>query len=261
MRIMSFNMRLNTPKDGANAWPQRVDRVCQIIQESDVSLIGAQEVLPDMLADLEMRLPEYKWTGTPRRPGDEACVIGYRTADLRLLHTTTFWLSETPTIAGSKSWDSSLPRICTQATFTTTVHGQRVSLFNTHLDHIGQEARSRGIQVVLSAVREFYGACPDTSVLLSGDFNDCPDSAAVTAVRLALFEGGNRFSSAYDLVMSGSIGTTFHGFAGGIQGEPIDYLFALGPYTFSTVRVAREQYQGRYPSDHYPVIAELPGLT
>lgn len=257
MHVMSFNMRMNTERDGKNAWPQRLDRVCQVIQESDVSLIGAQEVLPDMLSDLQRRLPELTWTGDPRRANDEACVIGYRPDHLCLLNSTTFWLSETPNVVGSKSWDSNLPRICTQANFATTDHKQRISLFNTHLDHMSHEARVRGIRVILSAVRDFYLSALDATILLSGDFNDHPESATVMGVRLAIFDGNVRFASAYDLLENSRVGTTFHGFQGGVHGEPIDYLFSLGRHTFSTVRVVREQYGGGYPSDHYPVVAEI----
>ena len=50
---------------------------------------------------------------------------------------------------------------------------------------------------------------------------------------------------------------TFHGFRGGTSGGKIDFIFASAPFHVQDAAIVRDCRAGRYPSDHYPVVASL----
>ena len=124
LRVMTFNIRYHNPADGVNAWPARRDWVAQIIRDRGADLVGIQEALPDQIADLEKRLPEYGWYGVGRDDGrrrGEHTPIFYRKARLERLDQGAFWLSEQPDKPGSQSWDTSLPRVAVWMVPATSV--------------------------------------------------------------------------------------------------------------------------------------------
>lgn len=143
--VMTLNLRLDVESDGENAWPHRVDAVADTISHSGAEIVGTQEGLPHMLAELDQRLPDYSRIGEPRRDGDESCAIWYRHELMNVVEWGQFWLSETPDIRESVSWGSSFPRICTWALFCWSKQPtRRIRVYNTHLDHVSREARQNG---------------------------------------------------------------------------------------------------------------------
>src|SRR5215813_3485400 len=72
LRVMSFNLRYNNTGDGPNAWPLRKAWVAQLIRFHDADVIGVQEALYGMLADLDTLLPEYSRIGVGRTDGKMA---------------------------------------------------------------------------------------------------------------------------------------------------------------------------------------------
>ncbi|RYZ56708.1 MAG: endonuclease/exonuclease/phosphatase, partial [Chitinophagaceae bacterium] len=114
LQVMTFNIRLNTERDSLNAWPHRKDNVAAQILFHDVHLLGVQEALHNQMVDLKERLPQYKSVGVGRDDGKEKgeySAIFYDTTRLQVLQSNTFWLSLTPEVAGSKSWDAAITRI------------------------------------------------------------------------------------------------------------------------------------------------------
>src|SRR5690606_8159556 len=83
-------------------------------------ILGVQEALWGQMQDLQQALPQYKFVGVGRDDGDkkgEFSAIFYDTTRIQLLDSKTFWLSETPEVAGSKGWDAAICRIVTYARF------------------------------------------------------------------------------------------------------------------------------------------------
>ena len=116
MRVMSFNLRYNNTGDGPNAWPLRKAWVAQLIRFHDADVVGVQEALYGMLADLDTLLPEYSRIGVGRTDGNvkgEFSAILYKRDRLEVFENKTFWLSPTPDVPGSKGWDAALERIAT----------------------------------------------------------------------------------------------------------------------------------------------------
>ncbi|GGD56935.1 endonuclease/exonuclease/phosphatase family protein [Paenibacillus nasutitermitis] len=251
LTLMSFNLRINVKQDGINAWPNRIIAAAAAIKESGAEVICTQEGSFAMLQELKAQLTDYEWIGEGRRGGneDEHCAIFYRQGVLELVESGNFGLSERPGQLGYVSWDSACPRLCTWVRFRKQ-NGQEWEIFNTHLDHISQEARRKGIGLIVKQLAE-RSTVTGIPAVLAGDFNCEPDDEVIAALNR---EG---FVNAYSAMERQEIGSTWHGFKGGETGEPIDYIFVAPEVQISSVYVDRNKYDDRYPSDHYPVIATL----
>lgn len=257
LKLMTFNVRVNTPYDGENAWPYRVPAVAQAIRNSQAAIIGTQEMRPPMIDDLVPLLPEYRWVGGDRGDG-ETSSIGYRPDLVELLETGDFMLSETPDQFGRKGWDADCPRICTWALLRTIEDGRKFAFFNAHLDHVGLEARWRSIVLIMERMDSFvkqYG--PELPLVLTGDMNSEPNERCIA---LMSDERVNTIGlkNGYDIMLEPADDRrTFHEYKGGNQGEPIDYIFHSAQLHPVSIWIDRDQVDGRYPSDHYPVVMEL----
>lgn len=255
LTVATFNLRNFTAQDGDNAWTLRVDQVAEMIRRTGAGIVGTQEGYLEMLQQLGERLPEYRWVGQGRRGGaeDEFCAILYRHNEVEPEEVGHFWLSETPRAPGSSAWNSSLPRMCTWARLRLR-DGARLHAYNTHLDHKSGEAREQGMRLICRLLRERRRQEGLPAVLM-GDFNAGGGSPVVRFLRE---ESGlvDAFSALAGRRTEG-VGATFHGFGGGAAGDPIDYIFGTEDLAFVATEVRREQIDGRYPSDHYPVVTTL----
>ena len=254
--MMTFNLRCNTPNDGDNAWPNRIERAAEIIKEHDPIVVGTQEGYFSMLTELQEQLEEYTWIGMGRFGGfeNEHNAIFYKKDQLEVVDQGHFWLSETPDEAATKSWGSYFPRMCTWAAFHDGSSGKSFTVFNTHLDHYSQEARDNGVKVIWDYVSRHRNQ--DIPVIVMGDMNSAPTDQPIRYLRGQTGEEGPQgwLTDAF-LVYEGAVGRTAHSFQGGRDGEPIDYIFASPGVKILETKVDRRQIRGAYPSDHYPVIA------
>jgi endonuclease/exonuclease/phosphatase family metal-dependent hydrolase len=258
-KVMTFNLRYNEPKDGENAWPYRVKRVTQTIQEHDPILFGTQEGYYAMLMELHHELPAYNWIGTGRfgEHEDEHNAIFYKKDQLEVLEEGHFWLSDTPEVVATKSWDSMFPRMCTWIRFKDKNSHKVFVVYNTHLDHRSQEARENGVKVIWDymATHQINHPLP---VILMGDMNSHPSNATIRYLSGESKEEGPKgwLKDAYSL-LEGEIGRTAHDFKGGADEAPIDYIFVSPEVELLETIVDRRQIGGGYPSDHYPIIAAV----
>mgnify|MGYP001324223242 FL=1 len=253
VKIMTFNLRQNVESDGENAWPYRMKAAAQTIRRHDADIIGIQEGLHGMLEDLERLLPEYAWIGEGREGGTkgEYAAILYKKDKWKIGTMGHFSLSEIPEQLGVKSWNTSNTRMCTWATLKSHT-GAELAAFNTHLDHISEEAQQKGMALIRERMKTFRNQT-GLPVVLTGDFNVYPENAVVRGLEQ---EG---YRNAYSVLYKENkvVGSTVHHFLGGESGEPIDYIFVSPDFEIHHVVIDREQYEGKYPSDHYPVIAEV----
>ncbi|HET7712402.1 MAG TPA: endonuclease/exonuclease/phosphatase family protein [Thermoanaerobaculia bacterium] len=252
LQVMTFNIRLNLASDGPNAWPHRKDAVANLIRSAD--LVGLQEALPEQLADLDALIPHFGRIGAGRaadRRG-EASAILYRRDRFEVLRQETFWLSETPDVAGSKGWDAAYERIATWGEFRDRTTGVRFFHFNTHLDHVGAMARREGTRLLLRAIARI--AAPEDAVMLTGDFNAPPDSAPYRQVIDAGFEDAfHRSRRPHE-----GPDSTWNGFKAIEPGRRIDFIFVRNAVEVLRHEIADTMMEGgRFPSDHLPVMAEL----
>lgn len=261
LRIMTFNIRYNNPNDGENAWPNRKDMVASVIHFHHADLVGVQEALKGQMLDLEDRLPEFAWFGVGRDDGKEAgeySAIFYNKQRFELLEQNTFWLSETPQILGSIGWDAACVRIVTWGHFRDKKTGAKFYHFNTHFDHRGPAARENSANLIVKKIKEIAG---DSPVMLTGDFN-FPPTSPLYSIITAIQPDDNRVIL-YDALKASKQPPhgpdwSSHGWRPkGKPGQKIDYIFVTKDVNVLQHGVLSDEWNGRYPSDHLPVLAEI----
>lgn len=256
--VMSFNIRLNVASDSLNAWPYRKEMVASQIRFHETHILGVQEAMHGQMEDLRTLLPGFKSHGVGRsdgKTGGEYSAIFYDASRFKLLEGSTFWLSETPTIAGSKSWDAAITRIVSWARFKDLKTRKVLVVFNTHFDHVGKEARRQSAHLLLKAVDSLAEGKP---ALVMGDFNAEPADEPIRV--LVNPENPLRLLDTKALSQQGHYGPegTFTGFGPKeIANQPIDHIFIRGNFTVLQHATLSQSWQGRFSSDHFPVFARL----
>lgn len=255
---MSFNIRYSNPGDSANAWEHRKDHAASQVLFHEVHLLGVQEALKGQLADLVERVPQFKYIGKGRADGKEKgefSAILYDTTRLQLLQTETFWLSETPEVPGSKGWDAAIERIVTWAKFYDPVSKKIFFHFNTHYDHMGQEARRESSKLLMQKVHEIAGDLPS---LITGDFNAKPSDEPIQILKDV--NDPLYFIDAKEVSETPHFGPdgTFNAFGPKeIHNQPIDYIFIKNGFSVLKHATLSQTWEGRFSSDHFPVYARV----
>ncbi|MAF64306.1 MAG: endonuclease [Planctomycetes bacterium] len=249
LEVMTYNLRYGTALDGANAWPFRSDAAIAVIAARRPDVVGLQEVLAFQREALCSALPDYEAFGVGRKAsgGGEQCTILFLRERLRRVDGGTFWLSDTPAAAGSKGWDASLPRICTWVALETA-DGVRFTVFNTHFDHRGVDARLESARLLARRVAD--RAQPGPAVVM-GDLNAAEDSAPIATLTEGLVDTFRALEP--DAVEVG----TAHGFGGRTGGAKIDYVLVTPGVQALAAGIVRDRPAGRWPSDHFPVTARV----
>lgn len=254
VRVMTFNIRYHNPGDGEHAWPHRKERVASVIRFHGADLVGVQEALKDQLDDLEALLPAYAWFGVGRDDGvaaGEFAPIFYRKERFVLLEEGTFWLSETPEVPGSKSWDAAITRLVTWGSFRDANTGTMFYLFNTHFDHRGEQARIESARLLQRRIKTIAGEAP---VLVTGDFNVPPWAEAYGVMTDGLNDAWR-----HTIAPPHGPPGTFQGFTVEVdkEGRRIDYIFVHAAVRVLRYGVLTDHWNGHFPSDHLPVLAEV----
>ncbi|MDQ2801070.1 MAG: endonuclease/exonuclease/phosphatase family protein [Armatimonadota bacterium] len=255
VRIGSFNVRWACPDDGEHRWEQRRERSAALLRSWEPDVLGLQEPLRHQIDYLLQALPKYAEVGVERDDGaaaGEFCAILYRRNRFQLLESGTFWLSEEPERPGSMGWGARHARICTWAHLVEQGSEAAFYLYNVHLDHEAQQAREKGVELVLERIRRRSASDP---VILTGDFNAWPDNAAVARVQRADSPVSRNALAAANSVDAGA--GTFHGFTGHAQENPIDYIFLSSEWRVLEGAVVRGDGARPFVSDHFPVAATL----
>lgn len=245
--VMSFNVRLPAPSDGANIWEKRRDLFVGTIAAAAPDVIGTQELFKLQGDYLVERLPGYSWFGIDRRGGhaDEHMGVFYRRDRLKLIEHGDFWLSDTPEVPASISWGNLYPRMVTWGLFETRA-GKRFYLLNTHFPYRAEDeaAREKCARLLQARIAALPKGVP---VVLTGDFNTVPESTAHALL-------GETLADARGAVAR-PVGpeATFHAFKG-VPDRRIDWIFTRG-FTVRGYRTIDTHNGPLYPSDHYPVVA------
>ena len=256
MQVMSYNIRYDNPGDGKNNWKYRASKVAGMFETHDVALGGLQEVLHSQLGWLQDALPDYEFIGVGRDDGKtegEYAPIFFRKADFELLNTDTIWLSKTPNEPGSKGWDAALPRITTFATLRHKASDTKILLGSAHYDHRGSRARVNSGAVIHDYITEVLASEDLPMVILTGDFNDTPNSATTRAIETknCLFDARRL---AADVTGPNS---TWNGFRSVAAYERLDYVFLNPAVPVMKHVIDDRRIEKRYPSDHLPVIVSI----
>lgn len=254
LKAMTYNIRLDVASDGNNAWPFRKDFFAAQVRFYEPDILGVQEAMPHQVVDLERLLSQYNQVGIGREGEGkgESSNIFYKKDKLKVLETNTFWLSDTPEVI-SKGWDAACHRVCTYALFQEAKTNQLFWVFNTHLDHIGNQARTKGLELILSKINQLNTL--NYPVIFMGDFNSEPQEDRIISLKKVM-------NDAREVSLEKPFGPvgTFNNF------EHDKSVTALIDYIFiskrNDVRVKKyailsDSKELRYPSDHLPIYIEV----
>ncbi len=250
IKAASFNIRFDNPADGANNWHNRKTGIVSFLQAEDLHIIGMQEVLDNQFNFLKNKLDGYQAVGVGREDGatqGEYAPIFYRNDVFTLVSSGTFWLSTTPNVP-SIGWDAVLERICTYAILQDQRNGREVHVYNTHFDHVGDNARVNSARLITDSIAVKSAG---HWVILTGDLNTEPNSFAYDQI----VQTGLK-DSYQSLVRLGPTGT-FNGFnPNGEYLRRIDFVFVRG-FAVELYKTSSLLYNDNYLSDHFPVITSL----
>lgn len=254
IKVMSFNIRYAAPEDGPNRWELRRTRAIETIRAHDPDLLALQEPLAAQVADLRAALPGYGFVGVGREDGAERgefVPIFYRRQRFTLIDQGHFWLSEQPEQIGSVGWDAALPRIATWVRLRfNDAPLSEVQVINVHFDHQGERARVESAKLI----RRYVEALGRQPVIVLGDFNSDPTSGSYRV----LTEDRRNLAELHDaFARSADTGGTYHAFSGSAKGGRIDMILFNRRFESSDPAIDRRDFDGRYPSDHFPVAATL----
>ena len=251
LKIATFNLRMDTPSDGENAWFHRKDMVNDLIRFYGFDLFGTQEGFTHQLNDI-LRLSDYRFIGVGRDDGKDAgehCAIFYRSDRFKVLDHGDFWLSQQPENPG-RGWDGTCcNRICTWGKFEDLKNHKQFYFFNVHYEYEGDVARRESSNLMISRIKSIAGNQP---VFLTGDFNAFP-----TEEPIRILNDSGFLNDSYKITKEAPFGPvcTYHGYDSTIKTEErLDYIWVTDSIQIDKYGVLTNTLYGHTPSDHFPVM-------
>ena len=257
LRVMTYNIRLDLESDGPNRWSERREQFIGQVRLMHPGILGLQEVVPGQKADLERSMPGYAFLGVARDDGKSKGEFSNLAIDRALFEVRssgTFWLSPTPDVP-SKGWDAAYPRIATWAHLVRRNDGKRFLALNTHLDHVGKQARLESARQIVRWIAA--NRTPGESVIVTGDLNAEPGTPPLN--ELTSSDPGLRDAwTASKTPPVGPEGTFNNWVLVPTEKRRIDYmLFDPSIEVDRYAVLAWHGEGGRLASDHYPVLADV----
>ena len=251
LKVMSYNIRMGTAKDGTNSWEYRYPATAMMIQDQKPDVFGVQEAFDFQIRFIEDNFTDYDCVGVGRDNGKsegEHMSIFWNKKTVKMIKWGTFWLSETPE-KPSKGWDAACKRTATWALMKDKNTGKMFYFVNTHLDHRGSEARRQGLNLIVSRIDEINPK--GYPMVLTGDFNMKPDDSALTGLE-------QRMQSARKIAPKTDNHATLNLWGKGKADMVIDYIYVSGFSACPEYHTITEKYGAwKYVSDHYPIYAKL----
>ena len=256
LKIMTFNIRNLHGDDGtANSWDNRKGIAVNAINSFGPQVMGLQEAYLEQINYFLSNLgASYSYIGKSRfgNTTDEYQCIFYRSDLFRVLDQGQFWLSETPDAAGSKSsYDSSWPRSCTWGLFQSKTDSRVLFYyFNTHFSLV-DAARIQSANIMLDRIAK-YITLSNVPVFIGGDLN-CEETSAPWGI-FSHSDFEDVWAQAGKAYTNDCTCSDWNGNTGGPH---IDWLFMRNEVKVNSIEVNTYNENGRYPSDHYPVQANI----
>jgi len=248
MLVMSYNLRFDNPRDGENSWPNRHPAIKKVWEDVDADIIGVQEGMSHQIHTLKNWFHDYAVVGRGREKKDtgEQVAVFYKKKRFDCIDQGHFWLSDTPDVPGSRSFGNDVYRMSSWVILYDNLEKKEFIFLNTHLDHESKQSRVKGARLICKFLAEHKNL---DGQIVTGDFNDLPDSEA-----LAIMEKEGDLKDT--LKAAGSDSATFHNFSDKALMR-IDYILCSMDLKVSKGKVVKDKPFNIYPSDHYPIYAEL----
>lgn len=249
IKMMSYNLRCLTPLDlGEKSWFYRAELVMADLEAQAPGIIGFQEATKWQYEYLVECLPEYDSVINYRDESviAEGCPIFYHRDLYTLVEKGSFWLSETPEVM-SKDWGAAHYRICSYVILRDNESGKAFVVFNTHLDHVSDEARIKGIGVVLDKIAAFGGL----PAVIMGDLNAEEGSQTYISATEHFLD------ARYEVPGAADVGT-YQNWGAIEGGRRIDYfMVSKTGFRVTGYDVLTQTHDGVYSSDHSPLVLTL----
>src|SRR5690606_30994754 len=235
-RVLCCNIRVALADDEAKGvgWSSRKTVCLDIIEKQKPDIIALQEVLKVQADDLRCHLPTFQLFGFDG-PEMDVRAVGYHgiaknpimfsRERYELVSAGCYWLSETPLIAGSMSWETARARHANWVRLEDKRTKQHFRVINLHLDHVSQAAKEGQTQVVLEESGQYTAEFPQ---LLVGDFNASMENPVYQ--RIEKYGWKDTYTAIHGPTEPGG---TVHRFQGENyihrgKGRKIDFVFVKG---------------------------------
>ncbi len=252
LKVSTSNIRFDNPKDGKHDWAHRRTILAKTINSFSPHILGTQEGREGQILDLLSLLKEHKIVDKHRSWIEQRMypTLFYNPNYLEVFQSGDIWLSETPEIPGSKSFDSAFPRLCTWAKFKIREKEDSFYVFNCHLDHIRSSTRLAQIKVLIDQVQKINSK--NLPFILLGDFNEGPNGEVRSEIN-------KYFPRLFDswLSLEKPECSSHHNFNGKDEGTRIDWILNTPPFLVTEANFFKGSEHQTYPSDHYPYFVEI----
>jgi endonuclease/exonuclease/phosphatase family metal-dependent hydrolase len=250
--IITYNIRMNTPSDGENAWPLRKEKVAGLLKFHEADIFNVQEALPEQMDDLIAFFPDFEHVGVGRDDGKRAgehMAVFYNKARFEKITDGMFWLSETPDKPGL-GWDACCNRTVTWIKLKDKITKKTFYVFDTHFDNRGVKAREESAKQILKAIKEINKE--SLPLIMTGDLNLVKSAEPVQLILKELNDAMDKTVAPH----YGPAGTS-GGFDVKVLQRKIDYIFINDKATVLRHGHLSDSFGLFYPSDHIPVLAEI----
>ena len=250
--VITYNIRMNTPDDGVNAWPLRKDKVAGLLKFHQADIFNVQEALPEQMDDLVKSFPDFDHVGVGRDDGvrkGEHMAVFFKKSRFEKLIDGMFWLSETPAKPGL-GWDAQCNRTVTWIKLKDKITKKTFYVVDTHFDHRGNKAREESSKLILKSIKEINKE--NLPLILTGDFNLTKSTIPIQLILKELNDAKDKSLS----LPYGPDGTS-GGFEVKLMPRTIDFIFINLKVEVLRFGVLSDSFGLFYPSDHLPVLAEV----
>lgn len=245
---MTFNLRYDNETDGEHSWSFRQGSMLKMIEKHQADVIGTQETSDRIYGFLLAHCLDYELVGDGREANrlGERCTVMIRKDKYRILKTETVWLNGNFTLAGDLDPEEGFARICTMVLIQDKKTLVKTRIFNCHLAYQSETVILRNEKNLLKYINRFRHT--KIPFVLMGDFN----SPISHPIHIALL---SQFKEVY-LTLNQERPNSFHAYQDPQGIVAIDFIYT-DLLSFASVSTDTARFDGLYPSDHYPVIAEL----
>ena len=256
LKVMSYNIRFDSPGDGENIWDNRKPATIAMLDEVKPDVFGVQEAMAHQIDYIAKNAPLYDKVGVGREDGvaaGEHMSIFWNKETVEMQEWGTYWLSETPEVP-SFGWDAACKRTATWALMKDKRNGKKFFFVNTHLDHVGVEARRNGLALVVERIAVMNPK--SYPMVLTGDFN-------MIYSHPSLADLNGMMTCTREVAPISDRHNTYNGWGKVPEYAEeedciIDFIYESGFKAVNEYQTVTKRYADKpYISDHYPIMSVL----
>ncbi|EAR09006.1 endonuclease/exonuclease/phosphatase family protein [Reinekea blandensis] len=252
LRVASHNIHYILPNNPDDDWETRRDAVIAVIDDMAADILAFQE-MESFVGGVNHQNLQLDWVlehhpdynaGAFSDNADQFPItqpILYRRDRFSLQTQGFFFFSETPDVIYSRQWDGRYPYFVSWVELFDHTNDRNLFVFNFHNDFASRSNRRQSSELTAERIEQIAG---ETPVILLGDFN-----APVW------FREVERFEPKLTPIKPGGSTNRILG----LKLLPaIDHILISDDFVADTdVQVWDRRYGGEYPSDHFPISADI----